>query len=127
MKIAQDLAKKVKNGGIICLFGDLGTGKTMLSKGISEALGINKFMVKSPTYTYIRDYPLKKQHVYHIDLYRLEVIDELLLQEIEELMLNKKNILIVEWADRLKENLPEKRIDVCLEYIDQNSRNITIF
>jgi tRNA threonylcarbamoyladenosine biosynthesis protein TsaE len=127
LKIAQDIAKKVKNGGIICLFGDLGTGKTMLSKGISEALGINKFMVKSPTYTYIRDYPLKNNHVYHIDLYRLEIIDELLLQEIEELMLNKKNILIIEWADRMQDHLPEKRTDVCLEYIDQNSRNITIF
>lgn len=127
MEIAQDIAKKVENGGIICLFGDLGTGKTVLAKGISEALGISKFLVKSPTYTYIRDYPLKNRHIYHIDLYRLEIIDELLLQEIEELMLDKKNILVIEWADRLKENLPEKRIDVCLEYIDKNSRKITIF
>ena len=81
-KLAKDIAAKVKNGGFVCLFGDLGTGKTTFTKGIAKALGIDHFSIKSPTYTYIREYKEKK--LYHIDLYRIEEIDELLLLEIQE-------------------------------------------
>ncbi|MFA6917566.1 MAG: tRNA (adenosine(37)-N6)-threonylcarbamoyltransferase complex ATPase subunit type 1 TsaE [Candidatus Gracilibacteria bacterium] len=126
-KIAESLANQVKDGGILCLFGDLGTGKTVFSKGFAKTFGIDELAIKSPTYTYVRDYPLGGRHLYHIDLYRLETIDELLLQEIEELLENKKNILIIEWADKLKYHLPENRIDVCMEYLDENSRKITVF
>jgi len=126
-KIAETVAEKIKNGGILCLFGELGAGKTIFTKGLAKTLGISTFTVKSPTYTYIRSYPLDKRHLYHIDLYRLEVVDELLLQEIEELWNDNANILIIEWADKLKNHLPENRIDVCLEYMDENSRKITVF
>lgn len=125
-KIAKETAEGLKDGGILCLFGDLGSGKTVFAKGFAEKFGINAFTVKSPTYTYIRNYPLKNGHLYHIDLYRLETVDELLLHEIEELMRNDKNILIIEWADKLKNHLPENRIDVYLEYLDSDSRKITI-
>ena len=124
-KLAKDIAAKVKNGGFVCLFGDLGTGKTTFTKGIAKALGIDHFSIKSPTYTYIREYKEKK--LYHIDLYRIEEIDELLLLEIQEIQSNKNSIIIVEWADRIKNHLPENRIDICLEYLDENSRKITIF
>ncbi|MDD3861522.1 MAG: tRNA (adenosine(37)-N6)-threonylcarbamoyltransferase complex ATPase subunit type 1 TsaE [Candidatus Gracilibacteria bacterium] len=126
-KLAENIAEKVKKGGVICLFGDLGSGKTTFAKGFAKALGIDSFSVKSPTYTYIRDYPLGKNKFYHIDLYRLETIDELLLQEIEEFLINEKNVIIIEWADKLKDYLPKKRIDICLEYLDENSRKINVF
>ena len=125
-KIAGEITGRVKNGGIICLFGDLGSGKTVFTRGIAEKLKINKFSIKSPTYTYIRNYTYKKAKLYHIDLYRLEEIDELLWQEIRELMENQKNILIIEWADKLGDKIPDKRIDVFMKYIDENKRKILI-
>jgi tRNA threonylcarbamoyladenosine biosynthesis protein TsaE len=126
-EFAKKIAEKVRKGGVVCLFGDLGTGKTTFTKGFAQALGIDTFSIKSPTYTYIRDYKLGKNNLYHIDLYRLETIDELLLQEMEEFLINKNNIMIIEWADRLKDHLPKDRIDICLEYLDENSRKITVF
>lgn len=125
-KIAKAIAKRVKNGGFIALFGDLGSGKTVFVKGLAEAFGIKNFSVKSPTYTYIREI-FGSAKIYHIDLYRLEKIDELLLQEILELMEDEKNIIIIEWAEKMADFLPMERIDVKLKYIDENSRLIEIF
>jgi tRNA threonylcarbamoyladenosine biosynthesis protein TsaE len=125
-EIANKLSKKIKKGGMICLFGNLGTGKTIFTKGLAQGLGIEKLAIKSPTYTYIRHHKIHGQNIYHIDLYRLEQIDELLALELEEIMQNKNNIIIVEWADRMENILPKKRIDVEILYIDENSREIKI-
>lgn len=126
IEIGRELAQKVKNGGLFCLFGDLGSGKTTLTKGLALGLGIQEFLVKSPTYTYIRKYKTAKNNVFHIDLYRLETIDELLWQEISELVEDKNNILIIEWADKLKDKLPDNSIKVIMKYIDENTREINI-
>lgn len=126
LKLAISLVKKIKKGGIICLFGDLGTGKTIFAKGLAQGLGIEKLSIKSPTYTYIRHHKKGGQNIYHIDLYRLEQIDELLALELNEIMQNKNNIIIVEWADRMQSILPEKRTDVEILYVDDTSREIKI-
>lgn len=126
-RLGQEIAEKVENGGVICLFGDLGTGKTTLTKAIVENFGIDKIQIKSPTYTYIREHIGQKgEKIFHIDLYRLNDIDELLLQEINELLEDKANIVIIEWADRMKNHLPLDRINIFLEYVDENRRNIKI-
>lgn len=119
-QLAEKITKKIKNGGLVCLFGELGTGKTVFTKGIAHFLGIDKFSIKSPTYTYIR----RIKNLYHIDLYRLDQIDDLLLHEINELLENKKNIIIIEWADRISEHLPKDRIDVRFEYVNETTRKI---
>lgn len=121
---AYEIAKKVEDGGMICLFGDLGTGKTTFTKGIAKHFGLKEITIKSPTYTFIRKHEAHGRNIYHIDLYRLNHIDELLLQEIEELIENPKNIIIIEWADRMEKYLPEHRINIYLEYIDDKRRNI---
>ncbi len=126
LQIAHSLGKKIKNGGVVALFGDLGTGKTVFAKGLAKFLKINDFHIKSPTYTYIRKYPLKNRNFYHMDLYRLEKIDELLLHEIEEIMQNKKHIIVIEWADKMAEFLPKKCLKVFLDYKGENKRNIKI-
>lgn len=125
-KIAEDVAKNVQNGGLVCLIGDLGSGKTVMSKAIAKSLGIDDFSVKSPTYTYIRQYGQAKKNFYHIDLYRLEIIDQLLQQEVMEILENKNNIVIIEWADKINCELPKDKIVIHLKYIDENSREILI-
>lgn len=125
-KLAKNIAKKIKNGGIVCLFGELGTGKTTFTKGIAQYLEINEFLVKSPTYTYIRKHSLEnKRKLFHVDLFRLGEIDDLLLQELNEIMENKNNIVIIEWAEKMGEYLPSKGINVYFKYINENKREIT--
>lgn len=126
-KLAKNLTKDFELGKTICLFGDLGSGKTSFTKGLAEGFGINKSTIKSPTYTYIREHKTKKGNIFfHIDLYRLNKIDDLMLDEINELIENKNNILIIEWADRMGNKLPIDRIEVYFEYIDKNRRKIEI-
>ncbi len=123
-EIAKKLAKHIEDTNVIYLYGDLGSGKTTFTKAFVEALGIDKFHVKSPTYTYIREYKLKDRNIYHIDLYRIAELDELLFQEIEELTENPNNILIIEWADKLQTKLNAKSLDVYFKYVDENQREI---
>jgi len=111
----------------ILLFGELGSGKTAFTKGIAKGLGIEDYQVKSPTYTFIREYTHSGGTLVHIDLYRLESIDNLLLEQIEEYADKKGTLVIIEWADRLGENMPEEHDDVCFEHIDENQRKITFF
>ena len=124
---AEFLETLPASNNVICLFGDLGSGKTVFVKGVAKALGIDNYSVKSPTYTFIREYIHKKGKLIHVDLYRLEGPDDILFEQIEELRDAPDTLIIIEWADRMKENLPENHVDVCFEYIDKNIRKITIF
>lgn len=125
-KIAHNLAKTIKDGGILCLYGDLGAGKTEFAKAVGNFFGVDDFLIKSPTYNYIRFYSGNRVKIFHIDLYRVEQIDDLLEQEINEIFEDKNNIVIIEWAKRMGKTLPNKRIDITIEHIDENSRKIKI-
>jgi len=132
VKDTEDIAKKIMDSipegkNVLCLFGDLGSGKTELTKGIAKALEIRDFKVKSPTFTFIREYKYTKGTIFHIDLYRLEGKDDLLLEQIEEMINQKGAIVVIEWAEKIKDDLPDNRLDVCFEYIDPTSRKITVF
>jgi tRNA threonylcarbamoyladenosine biosynthesis protein TsaE len=126
-KFGAKLAEGIKNGGLLCLYGELGSGKTTLSKGIAKGLGIKSFSIKSPTYTYIRKYDLDNQSFYHVDLYRLTGIDELIINELNEILANPKNIVVIEWADKLDDYLIADRTEVHLKYLDENSREIKVY
>jgi tRNA threonylcarbamoyladenosine biosynthesis protein TsaE len=124
---AEEFLKNLpKNKNYICLFGDLGSGKTVFTKGLAKALGIENYSVKSPTYSLVREYIHKKGKLYHIDLYRLEAPDEIITRQIKELADEKNSLIIIEWADKLEE-LPEARVDICFEYVDPETRKITMF
>lgn len=126
----KDLAAKILQNlkhNVICLFGDLGSGKTVFVKGLAKALGIDNYSVKSPTYTFIREYIHNKGKIYHIDLYRLDGPDEILFTQIEEAAAQKNSLVVIEWAQKLGENLPKNRLDICFEYVDKDTRKITIF
>jgi len=126
MQIGKNLAKNFPKGGVFCLYGDLGAGKTVFAKGFATGLGVPDKLIKSPTYTLLRTYTLDKGHLYHFDFYRLESADDLLAGEIEEIF-NKDNVwIIIEWAERIKHLLPKQKIDIYLTYIGEQQRKIQI-
>lgn len=130
-QIAGKLAENLSLGDTVLLYGPLGSGKTTFVKGLCSKFLIE--MVKSPSYVILKIYHGKnltknnKCVIYHIDLYRLEQMNQINGGEIAEYIFDENAIKIVEWADRLSEKmLPEKNIKVKLEIIDDKNRKITI-
>jgi len=123
LSIGTRIGRLLKMGDVICLYGDLGAGKTMLCKGIASKFGINERDVTSPSYTIINEYN-QDCAFYHIDLYRLDGI-----KSIEETGLfeyiNDQSVLVIEWAERLEGHI-ECSIKINLEYIDIDTRKIII-
>lgn len=101
---------------VIYLKGDLGTGKTHLSKGISEGLGI-KEDITSPTFTLINEYSTENVNLYHLDVYRLPNLNSILDLGIEDFVSNKNSVTIIEWAEKLENyNLFDNFIDIHVMY-----------
>ena len=150
-KLGENLALKVKNGGLTALYGELGSGKTTFVKGLARGLGIKKRIV-SPTFIFIRQYEIlrsekartKETHrecaehspgvgelasarfFYHIDLYRINKAEDARGLGLEEILSDSKNIVVIEWAARIKKLLPKKRIDIHFKYLDENKREVLI-
>lgn len=122
-KFGLKLGKKIKCG-LVCLYGDLGAGKTTFVKGFAKGLLI-KSRIQSPTFTYLRIYK-GKINLYHFDCYRLKGLDELLLQEISEILENDDGIVVIEWAEKVDKFLPRHRIEIYFEYVDEMTRNIKL-
>ncbi len=115
-KFAEDLVKENK-GRIFALVGDLGSGKTTFSQFFLRALGVEREHLTSPTFLIIKKYRIRKfainslfVNVYHIDCYRLHSSKELLDLKFEEILNNPENILLIEWADKIKDLLPEETV-----------------
>jgi tRNA threonylcarbamoyladenosine biosynthesis protein TsaE len=130
--LAENLAKTLKGGDFLAFFGDLGSGKTTFIQGLAKGLGIERRII-SPTFIIVRHYELKPKtssvkpkNFYHIDLYRTETKNDLLGLGMDEIIRDKNNIVALEWAQKLGNMLPKKRIDIHLEYLGENKRKITI-
>lgn len=125
IEFAKELTKYLKPGMLLSLEGDLGSGKTTFTKGIGEGLGIKR-VIKSPTYTIVREYTDGKMPLYHIDLYRL---DE---DEVEDLGLDEyflgDGLSVVEWPSVAPDELPTERLALTLSVDPQlpSSRKIEI-
>lgn len=120
-KLAFEIAKKIKPGSVLALYGDLGSGKTTFTRFLVEGLGL-KNRVQSPTFVVARKY----ENVNHVDLYRLSSDDEAKDIGIEELLENEKEITIIEWPEIVESLLPKETVKIYFEYIDENTRKITI-
>jgi len=115
-EIGQNIESEKFADMIICLDGDLGSGKTVLTKGIAHALGIEE--ITSPTFNIVKEYE-GEANLYHMDVYRVEDdIDNLGLSE----YFTKGGIVVIEWADMIKEILPEERLDIKIKIVDENTR-----
>lgn len=131
-KLGEKLAKDIKKGGVIALYGELGAGKTTFTKGLARGLGIKKRIV-SPTFIFIRSYIINQQSAinnqqffYHIDLYRINKSKDARGLGLEEILADSENIVVIEWAGRIKEILPKKTIEISFKYLNKGQREIRI-
>ncbi len=120
---AMEFAKDILKNSVIALRGDLGSGKTVFTKGLAAGLGI-KDDITSPTFSLMEIYE-GNIPLYHFDLYRIENINEFANLRFEEYW-EGNGISVIEWPEKAEKHLPEKRIDISIEYIDENRREITI-
>lgn len=169
-KLGKQLAEKAKNGVVIALYGELGSGKTTFVKGLARGLGIKNRII-SPTFIFIREYEImtkegakeicpelcskrslssdgrtkrgdlesemktmpagrqelaSAKYLYHIDLYRINRPEDSRGLGLEEILSNPQNIVVIEWAEKIKKILPKKRIDIFFKYLDEDKREILI-
>lgn len=123
--IALDLLERLKTGSIVVLVGEMGAGKTTFTQSVLRAMGIED-LEGSPTYSLINEYESPYfGKVYHMDLYRLDSLEEALDIGIEEL-LYQNVICFIEWPEKIKELLPDNTIWVYLRANEDLSRIITI-
>ena len=118
LEIAENIESEKFPGMVICLNGELGSGKTVFVKGFAKALEV-KEAITSPTFSLIKEYSDGEMPLYHMDLYRLEnnKNDIGLLD-----YFNKEGICLIEWAEMLEEDLPEERLDITFKVIDEDTR-----
>lgn len=121
-KIGEMLGARLGPGDLICLYGDLGAGKTSFSYGIARGLEVKEQYITSPTFTFVNEYK-GRVPFYHIDLYRLQDPRELENIGFEE-YIDSGGVTVIEWAERAENKLPEALFSVYLNYVDDHSREI---
>lgn len=122
-KIGKAIAAVCENsGGLICLYGSVGAGKTALTKFIGKYLGIEE-KITSPSFVILNEYHSGKISMYHFDLYRLEKEGvSTILDELEEYGEDDHALTLVEWAEFSNDQLSKDRMDIRINYIDENTR-----
>jgi tRNA threonylcarbamoyladenosine biosynthesis protein TsaE len=126
LQIGRVLGEGLKGGDCVALKGELGAGKTCLTQGIASGLGVpDDYVVTSPTFTLVNEYPGKEIALFHLDIYRLTGSADL-----EEIgyreYLTKGGVVVVEWAEKILDSIPEGALWVTFSYVDENVRKIEI-
>ncbi|NQU82710.1 MAG: tRNA (adenosine(37)-N6)-threonylcarbamoyltransferase complex ATPase subunit type 1 TsaE [Parcubacteria group bacterium] len=135
----QDLGKKfageilqkqqkepIRGAVVLALKGELGSGKTTFLQGFAKGLGIEE-KILSPTYVILKKFEISKQsNFYHIDCYRIENEKDILELGFNEIISNPKNIIAIEWPERIKNVLPRNTLWLDFEFIDNNKREIRL-
>ena len=124
-EIGFHLGKRLKPGQVVCLFGELGAGKTIFVKGLARALSIDEREVASASFIIIAEHKEGKMPLYHVDLYRMAEgeTDELGLEE----YFSGDGVTVIEWAERLGKDIPEDALKVTLSYREEDTlRDIEI-
>lgn len=131
-QFAHRLIAQLKDGEVLALTGDLGSGKTTFVQGLAQALNI-KERILSPTFILMREYKIKVKSqkskvksLIHMDLYRVEDFGQVKDLGLEELWCDPQNLVVIEWAEKIKNHLPKNTIWIKFEYVDENSRRIEI-
>ena len=124
-EIGVRIGAQLSPGDVVALIGDLGAGKTCLTQGIAEGVGVYQDQtVNSPSYILINEYE-GKIPIYHIDLYRLERLEDIVALGLEDYF-GGDGICVIEWGDRMGELLPESHIQVTITAEDEFTRTIEV-
>ncbi|MFA6930861.1 MAG: tRNA (adenosine(37)-N6)-threonylcarbamoyltransferase complex ATPase subunit type 1 TsaE [Lentisphaeria bacterium] len=128
LEFGRKLASLLSPGMVIALYGDLGSGKTVLSRGIARGLGVTS-PVTSPTFTVAQEYTLPEQrYLYHLDMYRIDDENAALAFGIDEFLFAPNAITIVEWPERITGLLRpgQHLINIQMQHVNEKQRNLEI-
>ena len=118
IELAENIESEHFPNMVICLNGDLGSGKTVFTKAFAKALGIHE-SITSPTFNIIKEYPDGELPLYHMDVYRLDGnIKDVPIEE----YFDKGGVTIIEWAEMITDNLPEERLDIDIRVTGEDTR-----
>ena len=124
IRLGEQLAKSLRRGDIVCLCGDLGSGKTTFVKGLAKGLKASPLKVNSPTFVLLNIYK-GKWPIFHFDLYRLSRAQEIASTGCDEFFYGN-GVAVVEWAEKLGEFIPKEYIQVRFVHAGKDKRSITI-
>lgn len=119
IELAQNIESEKFPNMVICMEGDLGSGKTLFTKAFAKSMGISE-NITSPTFNIIKEYDGEEGYkLYHMDVYRLsESKEDIGISE----YFNKGGVIIIEWADLISDILPKDRLDIRIKIVDENKR-----
>lgn len=123
MELAQNIESEKFPNMVICLRGELGSGKTVFVKGFASSLGIDE-TITSPTFNLVKEYLSGEMPLYHMDVYRLEDGDDGSVGLTD--YFNKGGVTIIEWSDIIKDSLPDERLEIKFKVVDEETRVLTL-
>ncbi|UCF31806.1 MAG: tRNA (adenosine(37)-N6)-threonylcarbamoyltransferase complex ATPase subunit type 1 TsaE [bacterium] len=125
IRLGETIGRLLFPGAVIGLIGPLGAGKTTLVRGIASGMGIEDgYIVSSPTFTLLQNYPCQSGELWHLDLYRISGEEDLDSTGYRD-SVDGARVLIVEWADRQPQVLPEEHLAVTIGY-EPDGRTVTL-
>jgi len=118
LTIAENIESEKFPNMVICLDGELGSGKTVFVKGFANALGLDD-NITSPTFNIIKEYPNGELPLYHMDVYRFDEVEENI--GITDYF-KMGGVTIIEWSELIKDKLPDERLEIIFKIVDENTR-----
>lgn len=122
MELAENIESEKFPGMIICLDGELGSGKTVFVKGFAKSLGISE-NITSPTFNIVKEYESGEMKLNHMDVYRLEETDETIAFND---YFKENAVTIIEWSELIEDKLPDERLDIKFKVIAENTRVLVL-